>query len=182
MGECHSCPRSNIMDHTDDMGESHAIVHDCWSYSCHEDGILKANASQNLIIAAKRGDLKAAHSALRSRADVNTRLHVVFRKGSIEARNNAGSSRNAGLSPLMFAAKEGNIELAQLLLDWRAKVNAEEEDGYRALHFACLNGHFDVACLLIQHGANPDALTHNNLRPLDLCAPEDTLRFQTILL
>lgn len=178
MGQCQAVPRNSGTEHFDDS-VSRVVISECWPISCQEPRVLKAGADQDLIVAAKRGDIAGVRSALRGYADVNARWRpCIYRKSSTGGEF---TRKNMGLSPLMFAARDGRMELVQLLLDERANVNAEEEDGYRALHFACMYGHPDVACLLIEHGANPDALTHSNYRPLDLCNAEDRVRFEDIL-
>lgn len=67
---------------------------------------------------------------------------------------------NGGLTPLLFAAREGEIESARLLLDIGADIDAIAADGKNALGLAIYNGHYDVASLLVDRGADvnhPDA-------------------------
>ena len=49
----------------------------------------------------------------------------------------------------------GHIDVATVLLDHGAVVNAPGLDGDTPLHDAVANGHFEVARLLISRGANP---------------------------
>jgi len=48
----------------------------------------------------------------------------------------------------------------------RADVNAAEKDGWTALHWAAMEGHTDVVRLLLQNGANVEAVTERGLTPL----------------
>ncbi|VEL13716.1 unnamed protein product [Protopolystoma xenopodis] len=66
-----------------------------------------------------------------------------------------------------MAAKRNHVEIATLLLahesssasedqDITALVEAESRCGFTPLHLAAQDGHVDMACLLLQHNANPD--------------------------
>jgi len=64
------------------------------------------------------------------------------------------------LTPLMFAAREDDLESARLLVAAGADVNATGGDGKDALSLAIFNGSYDVASFLIDSHANvnqPDA-------------------------
>ena len=70
------------------------------------------------------------------------------------------SYANGGFTPLLFAAREGEIESARLLLEAGADIDAIAADGKNPLGLAIYNGHYDVASLLVDSGANvnhPDA-------------------------
>ena len=56
---------------------------------------------------------------------------------------------------LHFAAREGQIESVQALIDGGADLNAVDQEGTNALILAILNGHFGVAALLLEAGADP---------------------------
>jgi ankyrin repeat protein len=59
-------------------------------------------------------------------------------------------------TPLMIAARAGDMEAALRLLNEGAEVNATSATGYTALHYAASKGHADVVRLLLRHGADPD--------------------------
>ncbi|MCU1336109.1 MAG: ankyrin repeat protein [Bryobacterales bacterium] len=61
-----------------------------------------------------------------------------------------------GLTPLLFAARQGCIECAQILLDAGAKINTTDPDGISPVLMAVINGHYDVAGLLLNKGADPN--------------------------
>ncbi len=63
--------------------------------------------------------------------------------GCQEAPSTEGSAMSStlvGAQPLHFAATNGDVELVKLLLDRGATINAATQDGWTALHFACLRG------------------------------------------
>jgi len=61
-----------------------------------------------------------------------------------------------GLSPLMFAAREGCLGCVQALADAKADLNVQDPRGVSAPLIAIINGHFDVAAYLLDKGANPN--------------------------
>ena len=59
---------------------------------------------------------------------------------------------------LHVAAKNGHVDVAKVLIQNGADVNAVEKDKWTALHLAARNGHVDVAKVLIQNGADVNAV------------------------
>ncbi len=57
---------------------------------------------------------------------------------------------------LMFAARQGAVNAARVLVDAGASLNLADPDGTTALVFAIINAHYDTAKLLIQAGADPN--------------------------
>ncbi|KAK4220966.1 hypothetical protein QBC38DRAFT_550337 [Podospora fimiseda] len=64
-------------------------------------------------------------------------------------------------TPLSWAAQDGRLAIAQLLVDRGADVNAQEKDGWTALMRASSNGHEAVAQLLVDRGADVNAQDNN---------------------
>jgi uncharacterized protein len=64
---------------------------------------------------------------------------------------------SGGLSPLLFAARDGRLEAAKLLVDAKADVNQPDANSISPLAMAITNNHVDVAKLLLEHGADPKA-------------------------
>ncbi len=64
--------------------------------------------------------------------------------------------RTGGMTPLLHAAREGNIEAATALLDGGAYIDQVSADATSPLLMAALNGQFDLALALIERGAEPD--------------------------
>jgi uncharacterized protein len=66
-----------------------------------------------------------------------------------------------GLTALLFAARQGQIDAARALLDAKADINAVDSDGNDALTIAILNGHYDLTKFLIDRGADPNVAAKN---------------------
>ena len=59
-----------------------------------------------------------------------------------------------GLTPLLFAARQGSLPVVKTLLDAGANINLADPDGTSAVVMAIINLHYDVAGYLIDHGAD----------------------------
>lgn len=72
-----------------------------------------------------------------------------------------------GLTPLLFAARQGNLEAALALLDAGADVNqVSAGDHTSPLLMAMINGHFDLALRLLERGADPNRASDAGATPL----------------
>jgi ankyrin repeat protein len=61
-----------------------------------------------------------------------------------------------GLTPLLFAARQGCLDCAKILLKSGAEVNAADPNNISPLLMATINGHYDVAAFLLDRGADPN--------------------------
>ncbi len=61
-----------------------------------------------------------------------------------------------GLTPLLFAARQGCVECAKVLLEGGAKINTTDPSGITPVLLAIINGHYDVAGFLLNKGADPN--------------------------
>ncbi len=70
-----------------------------------------------------------------------------------------GGNPKGSLTPLMYAARQGNMEAAKTLLDAGAKIDAVNGDRSTALLLASINAHFDIARYLVERGADVNVAT-----------------------
>jgi len=75
---------------------------------------------------------------------------------------------SGGLTPLVFAAREGDIESARVLLDAGADVNQTTEYGWTPLLVATNNRNYKLGALLLERGANPSLANKGGWTPLYL--------------
>jgi ankyrin repeat protein len=61
-----------------------------------------------------------------------------------------------GLTPLLFAARQGCVECEQILLEAGAKINTTDPEGVSPVLIAIINGHYDAAAFLLNKGADPN--------------------------
>ena len=72
-------------------------------------------------------------------------------------------------TPLLYAAREGHVEVARLLIDAGANIEQADADGVTPLLAAVINEHAELAALLIDRGANVNASDWYGQTPL-FCA------------
>jgi ankyrin repeat protein len=70
------------------------------------------------------------------------------------------------LTPLLFAAREGDLESARFLVGAGADVNATDGDGKNALGLAIFNGNYGVASFLIDNHADVNRADAQRFTPL----------------
>ena len=89
-------------------------------------------------------------------ADVNARSAVQTweRQNTQEPREKWLAP--GGLTPLLFAARQGSLESARVLIEAGADVNVTDPAGISAVLSAIINGHYDVAGLLLEKGTDPN--------------------------
>ena len=103
----------------------------------------------------------------RSKGDENS-VRASVRRGLSQFALNAGIDPERGLaepeavapvgfSPLLFATRAGQIDAAKVLLEAGANVNDMVGDGASALVVAVINAHYELANVLLEHGADPNA-------------------------
>ncbi len=61
-----------------------------------------------------------------------------------------------GLTPLLFAARQGCVECARILVKAGAEINAADPNDISPVLMAVINGHYDVAAFLLDQGADPN--------------------------
>ncbi len=71
-----------------------------------------------------------------------------------------------GLTALVFAARQGDIESARALLQAGADVNQATQYGWTALLTATQNRHYRVASFLLENGADPNIANKGGWTPL----------------
>lgn len=82
---------------------------------------------------------------------------------------------SGGLTPLLFAAREGCAECARYLAEGGADLNLSDPDGVTPLIAALTNGHFDTAKVLVEKGANVNKFDWWGRTPLYEAVDENTL-------
>ena len=71
------------------------------------------------------------------------------------------------------AASYGHAEIAALLLQYGADINAQDRWGFTALHEAAYKNRTAICALLLSHGADPNIKDHENRTCLDIAQGHD---------
>jgi ankyrin repeat protein len=82
-----------------------------------------------------------------------------------------------GVTPLMFAARQGAVQAATMLADHGVRLNETDPDGTTALVFAIINGHYDLAAVLLEKGADPNVADSTGMAALYAAVDMHTLPF-----
>ena len=67
---------------------------------------------------------------------------------------------------LMIAADKGDKPMVELLLHYGADLNAKNDDGEVALHYAALDGYTDIVQILLDHNADVNVKSEIGMTPL----------------
>jgi hypothetical protein len=70
--------------------------------------------------------------------------------------------------------EKGNVMVVEGLLQKRAEVNAEDENGWRPIHEAARTGDIGVVKMLVEHRADLTGITHSKKTALDLAQQHHT--------
>ncbi|KER34146.1 hypothetical protein T265_00018 [Opisthorchis viverrini] len=82
---------------------------------------------------------------------------------------------------LCKAAADGNLAAASRIMHERIDPNCKDAVGRSPMHYAALNGHFEIIRLLLCNRALVDVSDANNVTPLHLAARNDHLRCAQLL-
>jgi ankyrin len=109
-------------------------------------------------------------------ADVNARSNFVAAANGRGFEGRTPTAPKAGqgveefasgsLTPMMLAAREGDVESARLLVAAGADVNAIAGDGKDALGLAIFNGNYDVASFLVDNKSKVNQADTQGFTPL----------------
>lgn len=136
-----------------------------------------------LMWAVRSNNLRAVKILLDRRANVSART----REGEMPPRRPPGAGGGShgvgivrggwpdrgyqpeaggGMTALLYAAREGYLEIAKTLIDAKAEVNRADVNGITPLISAISNNHLPVARLLLESGANPKTADQWGRTPL----------------
>ncbi len=78
----------------------------------------------------------------------------------------ASKNQWGGLTPLIFATRQGDFPTVKALLDAGANVNETSEYGWTPLLVATKNRSYQIGAYLLRHGANPNLANGGGWNPL----------------
>jgi ankyrin repeat protein len=111
-------------------------------------GLFGKSDNEKLLEAAKIGDAIRVDRLLRRRGvKINT-------------------TDNEGATPLHWAARNNNVDVALSLIDKGADINAKCHQGYTPLHGAVVYGHRNLIHTLVERGADVNASGNYGITPI----------------
>ena len=108
-----------------------------------------------LMFAATENQPEVARLLIEHGADVNAHSRR-FEFGKLKEASGGALMERAegGMTPLQYAAREGNVETGRVLIAAGADLNAPEpQHDFTPMLIAIYNGKYDFAAVLIEHGA-----------------------------
>jgi ankyrin len=128
-----------------------------------------------LMWAAAQSQPAMIRLLLKAGAHVDERSTVRDWQRRVTAEGRPKDMYRGGLTPLLFAAREGCIDCLQALLDKGADIDLPDPDGATALVMALLNYHWDAAKFLIGAGADVNLWDLYGQSPLYVAVDMNTL-------
>ena len=128
-----------------------------------------AHAQTALMWAVLENHADTVKLLLARGADINAHTTVSIPKGEYVPARPAGASgagiirqralptADGGMTPLLFAIRDGNAEMTRLLLDRRADLRQSSGNHTSPLLIALLNGQVGLSTELLTKGADPNA-------------------------
>ena len=113
-----------------------------------------------LMWAAEQRHARVARTLIASGADVHSSSSVWRQLENTAGNANAAGDfemAHGGSTPLLFAARQGDVDTATVLLDAGAKVDDRDAAGTSALVIAGHSDHTALSLLLLSRGADPNA-------------------------
>ncbi|MFC1870732.1 ankyrin repeat domain-containing protein [Candidatus Dependentiae bacterium] len=140
-----------------------------------ETAQMRAAAKRTGISVAAITALIAAIYGLKKTSEFyrSNTLHTAAHEGSVPKvrafllTEHVDSFDRQGLTPLMYAARQGNVQVVNLLIRHGAEVNRQNRRRMSPLMYASRNGHDQVVKLLLANGASRDMRDDAGLRAYD---------------
>lgn len=153
----------DVLQHVIADGEAQRVLNDALNEMRRTDGggdDWRPSAAQvRLAVDAQRAYLESGDAYRDYDPDELIRYRPDYPGGPDVARRPYRETLvgfTGGMTALLHAAREGNIEAAMALLDGGADIDQTSADNTSPLLIAALNGQFDLALRLIERGADPD--------------------------
>ena len=128
-----------------------------------------------LMWAAAQGQPRMIRFLLSKGAKVDERATVRDWQRRVTAEGRPKDMNRGGLTPLLFAAREGCLACLQELVRGGADLDLPDPDSVTALNMALLNRNWDAAKLLIDLGADVDFWDIYGQTPLYVAVDMNTL-------
>ncbi len=128
-----------------------------------------------LMWAAAQSQPAMIRLLLKNGAKVNERSTVRDWQRRVTAEGRPKDMYRGGLTPLLFAAREGCIDCLKVLLEEGADIDLPDPDGATALIMALLNYHWDAGRFLIEAGADVNLWDIYGQTPLYVAVDMNTL-------
>ncbi len=139
-----------VVAHTNNVQAAELLLR----HGAHVDATEKGRGETALHFAAAESQPAMVQELLSHRADANARSKIDQDLRQVSPEPRIQWRAPGGLTPLLYAARQGCMECVQALIRAKADPNLSDPDGISPLLIATENFHFDVAVYLIKSGAD----------------------------
>uniref|UniRef100_A0A8C1M817 Neurogenic locus notch homolog protein 1 n=1 Tax=Cyprinus carpio TaxID=7962 RepID=A0A8C1M817_CYPCA len=164
---------ANLHNQTDRTGETALHLAARYARSDAAKRLLEASADANIQDNMGRTPL---HAAVAADAQGVFQILIRNRATDLDARMHDGTT------PLILAARLAVEGMVEELINCHADVNAIDDSGKSALHWAAAVNNVDAAMVLLKNGANKDMQNNKEETPLFLAAREGSYETAKVLL
>jgi serine/threonine-protein phosphatase 6 regulatory ankyrin repeat subunit B len=141
-----------LVSRTSNVDAARALI----EHGAHVNATEKQHEQTALMWASAESQPAMVRELIAHGADVNAREHVEEDLAQVSSEPRAQHLSYGGLTPLLYATREGCLTCVQSLVDNGAKLNMTDPEGVTPLIMAITNAHFDTAKYLIEKGAMVD--------------------------
>ncbi|HEY4341974.1 MAG TPA: ankyrin repeat domain-containing protein [Steroidobacteraceae bacterium] len=141
-----------VVAHTSNVKAAELLLR----HGAHVDATEKLRGQTALHFAAAQGQATMVQELLSHHADANAPTKIEHDLRQVSAEPRIQWRAPGGLTPLLYAARQGCMQCVQELIKAKADPNLSDPDGISPLLIATENFHFDVAVYLMKVGANPN--------------------------
>jgi len=145
------------------------------SHGAHVDTREKQKDQTALMWAAAESQPAMVRVLIAHGADVNAHSLIDEDLAQVSSEPRAQHQSYGGLTPLLFATREGCLACVQSLVEAGAKLDLPDPEGVTPLIEAIANAHFDTAKYLIDQGAKINKWDWWGRSPLYLAVDMNTI-------
>jgi len=135
-------------------------------HGANVNAVEKWRGQTALMWAAAQSQPAMVRELIAAGANVNARATVNDWGRQVTAEPRAIYRPAGGLTPLLYAAREGCVDCVAALVTGGAEINLPDPENISPLLMAVINMRFDAAAALIERGANPNHIDFWGRAPL----------------
>jgi len=136
------------------------------AHGANVNAVEKWRGQTALMWAAAQSQPAMVRELIAAGANVNARATVNDWGRQVTAEPRAIYRPAGGLTPLLYAAREGCVDCVAALVTGGAEINLPDPENISPLLMAVINMRFDAAAALIERGANPNHIDFWGRAPL----------------